>query len=440
MSFMKKIIRKVLRFQGMPVVPGDKSLSHRALIFGAMAKGVTKIINLLESEDIFSTMRCLEQLGIEIKIKKEREGQKKGPNYLSVLVNGLGEKNIKEPDQVLDCGNSGTTMRLLLGVLASKKSFIRMKGDESLNKRPMKRVADPLRLMGAKIELIQDNFAPLTIMGSDLRGIEYVSKISSAQVKTAIMIASLSANGTTQIIEEIKSRDHTERLLPHFGVSLEVTNNKIILSGNQKLIANTVKIPSDPSSASFWIAAACLIAGSKLEIENVSLNPTRIGFIQVLKRMGAKIKIDQQGEIPEPIGNLQVTFENLRGVNILEKEIPTLIDEIPLIAIVATQAKGPTSLRGAKELRVKESDRLEAIALNLKQMGVEVELFEDGFKIEGPQQLNGAVINSFHDHRIAMAFSIAGLVAQGETFIEEAQCVAVSYPSFYETLEELTSA
>ncbi len=269
-------------------------------------------------------------------------------------------------------------------------------------------------------------------------GNNYDLKIASAQIKTAIIMAALDAQGTTRITGEIGSRDHTERLLPHFGCKIDVTETAISIEGGQKLKGNVVKVPSDPSTAAFWIGAASIIPGSVLEMENVSLNPTRIGFIYALQRMGAVIETEVTTALPEPVGKIRVKFAGLKGGKIEKDEVPSLIDEIPLIAVLATQATGVTEVRGAEELRVKESDRIEAVATNLRAMGCEIEVFEDGFKIVGPQKLKGADIKTFHDHRIAMAFTIAGLVSDGETTIHDSECVAVSYPNFYETLAELT--
>jgi 3-phosphoshikimate 1-carboxyvinyltransferase len=330
-------------------------------------------------------------------------------------------------------------MRVLMGLLCGYPGLKgTMTGDVSLNKRPMKRVAGPLALMGAKFTLTNENYAPLSFEGQQLQAINFELKIASAQIKTAIIMAALHAKGTTHITGEIGSRDHTERLLPHFGCPMKVTDKEIILEGGKTLIANKVHVPSDPSTAAFWIGAASIISGSNLEMENISLNPTRIGFIEVLKRMGASITMEMKTETPEPIGVVRVVSANLRGVQVTKEEIPSLIDELPLLAVLATQIHGVTEVHGAEELRVKESDRIEAVAVNLRAMGAVIETFEDGFKIIGPQKLHGAEIKTFHDHRIAMAFSIAGLVADGETIIHDAECCAVSYPDFFEDLKKLT--
>ncbi|NOT77882.1 MAG: 3-phosphoshikimate 1-carboxyvinyltransferase [Bacteriovoracaceae bacterium] len=424
---MKKIISKANKISGKPLIPGDKSISHRGLILGALASGTSEVIDILEGEDVQSTAACLQKLGVEI----TKSGNK-------TFIKGIGDKKSFNNDLVLDCGNSGTTMRVMMGVLAGMPVNATLTGDASLVKRPMKRVSAPLLEMGANFKLTNENFAPLVVTGSKLHAINYDLKIASAQIKTAIIMAAINAQGTTTITGEIGSRDHTERLLPHFGVDIDVSENKISIKGNQSLKANIVKVPGDPSTAAFWIGAASILPGSTLELENISLNPTRIGFIYALQRMGADIKTEITSSHPEPVGKITVKYSGLNGCFISKEEVPSLIDEIPLIAVLATQAHGVTEVRGAEELRVKESDRLQAVATNLEAMGCEIEIFPDGFRINGPQKLNGAEIQTFNDHRIAMAFTIAGLVAENQTTIFDAECVAVSYPNFYETLTELT--
>ena len=302
----------------------------------------------------------------------------------------------------------------------------------------MKRVAEPLEKMGAHFSLKDGNFAPLTVEGAPLIGIQYSLKVASAQIKTAIILAALSAQGTSEISGEIHSRDHTERLLSHFGVELQSGSQSVKIPGQQTLRAACLQVPGDPSTAAFWMAAACLIPGAEIELENISLNPTRIGFLRVLQRMGAHIEIEETQSKPEPVGKIRVKASQLKGVKIGREEIPSLIDEVPLFAVVASQAQGLSEVEGAEELRVKESDRLEAVTTNLRAMGATLESRKDGFAIQGRQQLRGCEIQSFHDHRIAMAFSIAGLVASGETGILDAECVAISYPDFFTTLRELT--
>ncbi len=423
----KVIIHPSPRFQGCPRIPGDKSISHRGLILGALAKGKTEMIDILDSADVRSTAQCLQMLGIRI----TQSGNK-------TWIEGQGPSKMIQPLSLLDCGNSGTTMRLLMGVLAGQKITATLSGDDSLKKRPMKRVADPLSQMGAPIYLSQGEYAPITLTGRELQGIHYSLKIASAQIKSAILIAALSARGSTCLTGEISSRDHTERMLKEFGAHLDVSPTRIQIEGNQTLQATCIRVPGDPSTAAFWIAAASIIPGAEMELENISLNPTRLGFLRVLQRMGGNIQIETTSEYSEPVGKIRVAFSALHGVRILKNEIPTLIDEIPLLAIIATQATGFLEIEGANELRVKESDRLDAIAKNLRAMGTEIETRTEGFRIEGIQKLRGAKIESYQDHRIAMAFSIAALVAQGPTEILDADCVDISYPSFYSTLKKLT--
>jgi 3-phosphoshikimate 1-carboxyvinyltransferase len=419
-------VSPVKSLRGSPVIPGDKSISHRALILGALSQGQTEIKNILESGDVHSTASCLRQMGVEIL----KVGDK-------TIVRGYGGYKFKEPREILDCGNSGTTMRLLMGVLAGQNLTATLSGDESLVRRPMKRVADPLTMMGANFRLTENNFAPLTVTGKKLKGINYELKIASAQIKTAIMLAALNAEGTTTITGEIHSRDHTERMLNFFGVKLTSDHEKVVVVGGQSMRAQNVHVPGDPSTAAFWLGAASLV-DSEIEMKNVSLNSSRTGFAEALKKMGAMIKTEITVRDPEPTGTLSVSRGDLKGIHVKPEDIPALVDEIPLLAVLATQAHGETLVEGAQELRVKESDRLEAVAHNLRLMGAKIDLRQDGFLIKGPQKLKGAVIDTFHDHRIAMAFSIAGLVAEGITKIEDSECVGISYPDFFKTLKELS--
>ncbi len=423
----KKVVQPISRLRGKPKLPGDKSISHRALIFGALAEGRTEITNILEGGDVHSTADCLKRLGIVIE-KSENK----------TIVHGVGSRGIRAQAVALDCGNSGTTIRLLMGVLAGSKVRGTLSGDSSLVRRPMKRVAEPLKQMGAEILLSNGDYAPLTVQGAPLAAIHYDLKVASAQIKSAIILAALSADGLTTLTGKIQSRDHTERMLRHFGAELDCRLDQITIRGGQRLVGTKVEVPGDPSAAAFWMAAASLIPGAHIIIENMSINPSRIGFLRALEKMGAKIQIEVTTKEPEPIGRVEVVANSLRGVRIGREEIPALIDEIPLLAILATQAQGVTEIEGAEELRVKESDRIEAVATNLRAMGADVEVRRDGFRIKGKQKLRGAQIQTYHDHRIAMAFSIAGLVAEGPTEIIGSECVAISYPNFFETLKELT--
>ncbi|MES2504703.1 MAG: 3-phosphoshikimate 1-carboxyvinyltransferase [Myxococcota bacterium] len=413
--------------QGSPVIPGDKSISHRALIFGALAKGQTKIRGLLRSEDVHSTLNGLKAMGVSI----EDNGEE-------VIVHGQGLGGLKSPSKAINCGNSGTTMRLFMGILAAQNFSSILIGDRSLSKRPMNRVAIPLKQMGGHISLTESNHAPVQIHPASLHAIDYRLEIASAQVKSAIMLAALFCRGTTRLSGLTQSRDHTERMLQLFGVTIGVTDEQVIsIEGGQELSGCNIDVPGDPSTAAFLIAAACLVPGSNIELKNVSLNPTRLGFIGALRSMGAQIKIVPTNEGPEPSGTITASYSQLQSIHLHEQAIPALIDEIPILAVVCSQANGISEIRGASELRVKESDRLEAIAQNLKSMGAQIDVFSDGFKIRGPQKLKGALIQSHDDHRIAMAFHIAGLVAQGNTQIDHPECVNISYPQFYDTLRDL---
>jgi len=413
-------------FDAQLSIPGDKSLSHRALLFGALAEGVTQITGLLESADVLSTWACLTALGVKIERKAEQ-----------IWVHGVGLHGFQAPQAPLDCGNSGTTLRLLMGILAGQDFASSLIGDASLSRRPMKRVAEPLRQMGAQIELSEGNYPPIQIQPARLNGLDFALPVASAQLKSALLLAGLYAQGPVTLRGEIGSRDHTERLLPHFGVQLNKNDGILQIEPGQFLTAAQVHVPGDPSTAAFWLAAAAMIPGGRVEIDRVSLNPTRLGFLNVLKRMGAVVVEEMTLGNPEPLGIVRLQQVPLQATRVYAHEIPDLVDEVPLIAILATQANGVTEVRGAGELRVKESDRLEALALNLRAMGAQVRLFEDGFAIEGPQALCGAEIEPFHDHRIAMAFAIAGLVATGETHILNPECVAISYPEFFDVLSLL---
>ncbi len=428
-----RIVRPTNQFTGTPLVPGDKSISHRALIIGALSEGRTLIKGLLDSADVQATAECLQMMGLQISQKN---------NITEVIGRGLF--GFRSPRQTLNCGNSGTTLRLLMGLLAGQKNFSsELTGDKSLIRRPMKRVADPLRLMGADLILTEENFAPLKIHGAALHGIDYELKIASAQIKTALILAALTSEGKTRITGQIHSRDHTERMLKSLGVEIKTTATQIEIAGGQKIEPSTILVPGDPSTAAFWLAGACLIPGAEVEMQRISLNPSRLGFVRVLQKMGAPIEMEMTHENAEPVGRLRLRHRDISGflkaVRIEATEIPSLIDELPLLAVLATQAEGLTEVFGAHELRVKETDRIEAIANNLRSMGGNIETRPDGFSIQGPQKLQGAALQSFDDHRIAMAFSIAALIADGESLIENADCVGVSYPEFFNILQLMTS-
>ncbi|NLO89720.1 MAG: 3-phosphoshikimate 1-carboxyvinyltransferase [Clostridia bacterium] len=416
-------------------VPGDKSISHRAVMLGALAEGITEIKGFLFGEDCLSTIRCFRRLGVKIEVINENH----------VKIYGEGLHGLSEPEDVLDAGNSGTTMRLLLGILSGQKFYSVLTGDASLRKRPMDRVIKPLQRMGAKIRARnKDSLAPISVLGNDssvLKPIEYETPVASAQVKSALLLAGLFCEGTTMVSEKVRTRDHTERMLKAFGadISMEDGGKRILLKGLSKLKGAEVQIPGDISSASFFIAAGCLVPDSEVIISNVGINFTRTGVLDVLSSMGADIElINKRMLCGEPAADIVVKYSPLRAVEISGEIIPRVIDEIPILAVAACRAHGTTLIRDAAELRIKETDRIGIMAAELRKMGAKIKEMDDGMIIEGPVDLKGARVNSHGDHRIAMALAVAGLVAKGETIIEDAQCAAVSFPNFYEILRELT--
>ena len=407
-------------------LPGDKSISHRAALIAALADGRTEISNFSTAADCASTLSCLRELGISI----ERENNR---------VVFAGSEKLAAPRRPLDCGNSGSTLRILAGVLAGQDFAAELIGDESLSARPMRRIIEPLELMGAKIEATAGK-APLRVHGSNqLNPIAYKLPIASAQVKSAVLFAGLNAKGRTTIIETSPTRDHTERLFNGFGVPVTTNDLSVALDGPARFTGGSITIPGDVSSAAYFVAAAMLLPESKLTIENVGLNPTRAAFLSVLASWGADISTDDlQTERNEPYGTINVRG-GLTGKatdrTLSRSIIPSLIDELPLLAVVGSQIDGGIQIRDAAELRHKESDRLATTAANLRAMGTEVEEFDDGLAVAGPTQLHGALIDSHGDHRIAMAFSVAALITEGETEIMGAECVAISFPEFFTLLE-----
>ncbi len=423
---MERIIRAAKGFGGEARVPGDKSISHRALILGALTDGPTEIHGLSPGRDAESTVNCLRALGIEIEEK---------PGMAVVYGRGLG--GLTAPSRSLDAGNSGTTLRMLTGLLAGQCFQATISGDRSLRRRPMDRVIEPLKLMGAQIES-DGGRAPLTVRESRLRGISYELPVASSQVKSSILLAGLYASGPTMVIESIATRDHTERLLVQFGADLQRDDHKITLCSSS-LKGGTIEIPGDPSAASFLLAAAALIANSEVVLRDVGVNPTRTGFFETLRAMGAEIMVGNEDErCGEPQADLIVRSAQLTAVEVGGDRIPGMIDELPLLAVVATQARGRTVIRDAQELRVKETDRIRAVTENLLRMGAVIDEKPDGWVIDGSQKLSGASIDSFGDHRIVMAFSIAGLLAQGETVIRGAEWADISFPGFFELLSRLS--
>jgi len=425
-------LHPVNRIDGHLTLAGDKSISHRVALIAALASGTSRITNFSSAADCASTLSCLKQLGVEV----ERSGN-------DVTVRGA---NLRSPAGPLDCGNSGTTMRILAGVLAGQNFSSTLIGDESLSSRPMRRIIEPLELMGAKITS-NDGKPPLLVQGSNnLKPITYKLPIASAQVKSAILFAGLGTHGRTQVKESSLSRDHTERLFNGFGVNVVTDQDlTVTLDGPAQLVAGDIRVPGDVSSAAYFIAAAMLLPGSTLTIDSVGLNPTRAEFLSVFRKWGANIATENlTTEQNEPVGTVVING-GLNSNSITQSDrrldgaqIPAVIDELPLLAVVGSQVPGGIEIRDAGELRHKESDRLRATAINLRKMGCEVEEYEDGLAINGPTPLKGVPLESYGDHRIAMAFSVAALIADGPTEISGADCVDISFPEFFKLLDELT--
>jgi 3-phosphoshikimate 1-carboxyvinyltransferase len=440
------IIRPAKRIRGRLRVPGDKSISHRAAIIAAVASGVSRLSNYSTSADCAATLSCLRQLGVTV--------EQTGPN---VVIHGVGNHGLRVANKKLDCGNSGTTMRLLAGILAGQNFASTVTGDESLRSRPMQRIIEPLEMMGAKISS-PDGRAPLTIEGrQSLKAIDYELLIASAQVKSCILLAGLNASGTTTVIENEATRDHTERMLQLFGAPIEtrvpepepINARLVAVTGPARLHACDVSIPGDISSAAYFIAAAGLLPGSSLQLTHVGINPTRAAFPEQLRALGFDVVVtDTHDESNEPIGTIDVSggpprqpATDFRSPLLIQGSlIPQLIDELSLLAVVGSQIEGGIEIRGAKELRVKESDRIAATVTNLRSMGADVEEFEEGLRVAGVTKLQGAEIDSRGDHRIAMAFTVAALIAEGESKIKDAECVAISFPEFFDLLSSVVQS
>lgn len=424
MKFSK--LSKPLR--GEISVPGDKSISHRAVMFGAISKGTTEVTNFLEGADCLSTISCFQKMGVSIEKQSTH-----------LLIHGNGLRGLQAPSEILDCGNSGTTTRLISGILAGQSFSSELTGDDSIQKRPMKRIMAPLTSMGANIRSIHGNdCAPLLIHGQQLRGIHYASPIASAQVKSCVLLAGLYADTKTCVTEPYLSRNHTELMLSYFGAKVESHDTTASVEPDPYLIGQKVMVPGDISSAAYFMAAGLMIPGSEILLKNVGINPTRDGMLRVCKAMGGDItllNIREQG--CEPTADLLIKASDLHGTVIEGALIPTLIDEIPIIAVLAAYAEGTTIIRNAEELKVKESNRLDIMVQELSAMGADIEGTDDGMIIRGGRPLHGARIDSRLDHRIAMSFTIAGLAAEGETEILRDDCVAISYPGFYNDLNQL---
>ena len=427
---MKTLTRRT-GLKGTLTVPGDKSISHRAVMFGALAEGTTTIHGFLKGADCLSTIGCFQAMGIDIEEKED-----------TIYVHGKGLRGLQAPDGVLDVGNSGTTTRLISGILAGQNFTSELSGDASLNTRPMKRIIAPLSMMGADItSKNKDGCAPLLIHGRPLSAIHYDSPVASAQVKSCVLLAGLYADGETSVTEPAISRDHTERMLRSFGADIRTEGRTCTIIPPKTLHGQHIEVPGDISSAAFFIAAACITPDSDVLIQNVGINPTRAGILEVCRAMGADVSLENVGETGgEPVADIRARTSRLKGTVIEGDIIPTLIDELPVIALMACFAEGQTIIRDAHELRVKESDRIAIVSNNLQAMGADVIPTDDGFLInsqQGTLTLHGASINCAMDHRIAMTFAVAGLNADGETIITDSDCVDVSYPDFFRQLEGL---
>jgi len=413
---------------GEIITPGDKSISHRAVILSSLAVGTSTINGFLKSEDTLSTLNAFINMGVEIHMTPE-----------ILEINGVGIHGLKKPFKTVDAGNSGTTARLLMGLLSGQEFISGLTGDKYLRKRPMRRVVDPLKLMGADItgENNADNL-PHIINGRKLKSIKYRLPVASAQVKSAIILAGLFADGETEIIEPQKTRDHTERMLNHLGSHLRTDDKSIFVSPVEKLNPSNLSIPSDISSAAFYIVAALINKGSEIILKNVGLNTARTGILEILKRMGGSIEIqDKRIECGEDVGDLVVKSSDLKGIDINGEDIPRAIDELPIIAAAACFAEGRTVITDAKELRVKETDRIKAVVSEFSKLGADITELEDGMIINGSQQLKGNICDSWGDHRIAMSLAIAATLSSGETTINNSECVNISYPEFFDTLSVL---
>lgn len=407
-------------------VPGDKSISHRGLLLGALARGETRIVNLAPGEDVRSTMSCLRQLGVEV--TEEGEG---------VLVKGKGPEGLEKPKETLDAGNSGTLTRLMAGILATRPFKTVIDGDDSLRSRPMERIIEPLETMGAEIES-DENHLPMRVCGGELEGIDYQPNVASAQVKSSILLAGLRAAGETTVDEVGPSRDHTEKMLDAMGYPIRIDGSRVTVEGGYDLAPLSLEVPGDFSSAGYPVAAGAIVEGSEITLRSVGLNETRTGFLDLLRRMGASIEVkNREVRNGEPRGDLVVSSSDLHGIELTEPEVVRSIDELPLLAVVATGAEGETEVRNAEELRVKETDRISATVENLENLGADIEEYRDGFLVRGKTELSGGKLKSFRDHRIAMSAAVAALAADGESELREPEWVEVSFPDFFSVMEDL---
>ena len=422
-------ISKVKSLKGEITVPGDKSISHRGVMFGAISEGITELTGFLDGADCRSTISCFKAMGIDITQEHDH-----------VVIHGKGLKGLSAPSKMLDVGNSGTTTRLISGILAGQSFISSLNGDESIQKRPMGRIITPLTSMGAHIKSIKDNScAPLEIGGAPLHAIHYDSPVASAQVKSCVLLAGLYADGVTSVTEPVISRNHTELMLKGFGADIKSEGLTASIVGGPRLIGQKITVPGDISSAAYFIVAGLICPNADLLIKNVNTNPTRAGIIQVAKDMGGNIELLNERIVSgEPVADIHVATSNLHGCEISGEIIPTLIDELPVIAVMAACASGTTTIKDAAELKVKESDRIATVTENLKNMGADITPTDDGMIIMGGESLHGTTIKTYKDHRIAMSFAIAGLVANGETTFDDEGCCVISYPNFFETLKALS--
>lgn len=440
---MRVVIEPGRRIAGSLWVPGDKSISHRALLVGSIGRGQMQISGLSPAEDVRSTESAIGALGIStIKSQVSIEGKQHStlPIEWKIIVNGKGWEGLRDPDDAIDCGNSGSTIRMLLGIVSGSRVHCELTGDASLRGRPMRRVVEPLRRMGADIEEVDGGeFAPLRVRGRELRGVDHVLAVSSAQVKSALLLAGLRADGMTSIREPARSRDHTERLLKYLGVHIDEESDRLIIKSTN-IFNDEVTVPGDLSSAAFLLVGAAILPGSEISVEGVGLNPTRTGILDVLRAFGAEVVVEDCHErCGEPVGTVTVRAADRRPVTVEGDQVVAAIDELPLVAVLGAAAEGETVVRDAAELRVKESDRIAAIVAPLAAMGVDIEALPDGFVVRGRGGgYTGARVDPRGDHRIAMAMAVAGLAAaKGTTTIEDWECVGVSYPGFERDLERL---
>ena len=413
---------------GTITVPGDKSISHRAVMLSSIAVGRSEITGFLKGEDCLSTIRCMQQLGANIIEEQDK-----------IVVEGRGLDSLKEPASVLDVGNSGTTIRLLSGILATRSFSSVLIGDDSIAKRPMARVTGPLKMMNAQIDGRKNGqYTPLVIRGGSLTGVHYVSPIASAQVKSAVLLAGIGAQGETKVTEPYRSRDHTERMLKAFGVEVKTTEKSAAVIGGQRLTGTSVNVPGDISSAAFLLAAGAIIPESSIKLKHVGINPTRTGILDVLLQMGAEISVTEEEQFGyEPVATLEIKASRLQGITISGEIIPRLIDEIPVIAVLATQAHGTTVIKDAEELKVKETNRIDTMVAQLKSLGADIEATPDGMIITGPTTLKGGKVQSFGDHRIGMAMAICGLVSEQPVIVKDTSAISVSYPGFFHDIRKL---